>query len=145
MSYFATKYSDPVTDVLHSLTQDWMLNYSGDVDFGLWFTEPFEIERSYIPATLPTLAELDELTITEQFETIQQLPGIWMLSGNDQGFIYSERFESVESAQAEYDRLEALYLEWDSQCAECGSATEWSDAEGSDVCSTDPSHRSARY
>lgn len=136
MSYFATKYDSPAAETLYNVIMfDWDTDWSGESDYGLWFSVPVTIEKLDVThsdsALVNYLATIEGLTITEQFQALQSLTGHYLAVSDDRGFCSVWSFPSKDAAEIEYDRLERLYSQWADQDSDDDSdsagfnAAEW--------------------
>ncbi len=130
MTYFATKFDSALTDLLYTLSIDWMTSYTGDSEAPVgWFTEPFSVTQQDLATTttdnganlFSSFVAEHSLSLAEQVDVLMALhtdskdAGIeswFILRGDDQGFIWSEPYNSNELATERYNELSDSYGEW---------------------------------
>jgi hypothetical protein len=96
------KFDSCLAECLYSFAMD-ENDYTGSSDFGVWCTTPlvFEVDQ---------VEDIDPYADASVTVTIPW--GVYLVSSNDQGFVYCVRYETIETAQAEYDRIDVAYSEW---------------------------------
>jgi len=137
-TYMPTKYDSPQDEFLHDLAAIWSVDSDGSVDSptGWWMVldvdtdDLLELRRDAQEAALrygdtwltTSVATLDHYapliaeSPTEFSDYYRQVTGHFLLSGNDQGFCYVERFPLTPAGKQERDdkvaALEEAYGEW---------------------------------
>jgi len=133
-TYMPTKYDSPQDEFLHDLSAIWSVHSDGEVDSptGWWMVldvdtdDLLELRRDAQEAALrygdtwltTSVATLDHYapliaeSPTEFSDYYRQVTGHFLLSGNDQGFCYVERFENVEQRDAKVAELDEAYGQW---------------------------------